>query len=80
MQVIPKVRYGKTLISQRQAFFEGLSTGLKNLSRKGKRPTVLRIGNKTGFVEGGLLLFESKKKAGNLYEDMNSTVFLSVVV
>lgn len=35
---------------------------------------MLHIGSETGFVEGGFLLFESKK-TGDYHEEMNSTVF-----
>ncbi|XP_050516569.1 uncharacterized protein LOC126891436 [Diabrotica virgifera virgifera] len=63
-----------SITSARQAHVEGLSTGLKHPSGKGKRLIVLHIGSKDGFVDNGLLLFESKK-TGDYHEDMNSDVF-----
>lgn len=41
---------------------------------KGKRLIITHIGNENGFVEGGLLVFESKK-TGDYHNDMNSNVF-----
>ena len=41
---------------------------------KGKRLIVTHIGSETGFVDGGLLIFESKK-TGEYHEDMNGEVF-----
>ena len=35
---------------------------------------ILHIGSEDGFVEGGLLIFESKKQ-GDYHEEMNSEVF-----
>jgi hypothetical protein len=46
--------------SSEQAFHKGLSTRLNNPLGKGKRPILLHIGNKDGFVKGRLLLFQSK--------------------
>ena len=60
--------------SCRQAFLDGLSTGFKAPSGKGKRFIVAHIGSMSGFVDGGLLLFESKK-TGDYHEDMNADVF-----
>lgn len=58
----------------RQAFLEGLSTGLKNPSGKGKRLIILHIGSDDGFVEDGLLVFESKQ-TGDYHADMNADLF-----
>lgn len=52
----------------------GLSPGLKNPSGKGKRLIITHIGSETGFVEGGLWVFESKK-GGDYHEEMNSDSF-----
>src|SRR5699024_12179643 len=49
--------------SRRQAFNEGLLTGLKNPTGKGQRLTILHIGNKHGFVDDGLLVFEGIKRS-----------------
>lgn len=56
-----KVWRDKTVVSARQAFLEGLSTGLPNPSGKGKRLIITHIGNEGGFLADGLLMFESKK-------------------
>ncbi|XP_072398233.1 uncharacterized protein [Diabrotica undecimpunctata] len=71
---VDRVWTDMSITSARQAYVEGLSTGLKQPSGKGKRLIVLHIGSKNGFVENGLLLFESKKN-GDYHEDMNSNVF-----
>lgn len=46
--------------SSRQAFLNGLSTGLKD-PQKGKRLIVTHIGSTDGFLEGGGWIFEAKK-------------------
>ncbi|XP_063911961.1 uncharacterized protein LOC135128812 [Zophobas morio] len=63
-----------TISSSREAFLNGLSTGLKDPSEKRKKFIILHIGSEDGFVEGGLLMFESKKQ-GDYHEEMNSEVF-----
>ena len=60
--------------NKKQAFLCGKSTGLKNPTGKGKRLIILHIGSDSGFVEGGLLVFESKR-TGDYHEDMNGDVF-----
>ncbi|GJQ75820.1 hypothetical protein Trydic_g17889 [Trypoxylus dichotomus] len=62
------------VLSHRQAFVEGITTGLKNPSGKGHRLIRLHIGNIGGFVENGLLLFEGKKTS-DYHEEMNCIVF-----
>ncbi|XP_072380521.1 uncharacterized protein [Diabrotica undecimpunctata] len=64
----------ETVKSSRQAFLSGLSASLKNPSGKGKRVILTHIGSETGFVEGGLWTFESKK-SGDYHEEMNSDGF-----
>lgn len=71
---VQKVWQDTNIQTPRQAFVNGLSTGLKNPSGKGKRLIVLHIGSEDGFVENALLLFESKK-TGDYHEEMNSEVF-----
>lgn len=72
--VVSKVWTDTTVTTARDAFIKGLSTGLKAPSGKGKRLIVLHIGSDDGFVEDGLLVFESKK-TGDYHEEMNSQVF-----
>ncbi|XP_072398085.1 uncharacterized protein [Diabrotica undecimpunctata] len=58
----------------RQAFVEGLSTGLRNPSGKGKRLIVLHVGSELGFINEGVLLFEGRKTE-DYHEEMNASVF-----
>lgn len=60
--------------SKRQAFLEGLSTGAKNPTSKGRRLIVVHIGNEDGFVEDGSWVFESKG-TGDYHESMDATHF-----
>lgn len=72
---VNKVWVDETVKTPRQAFLDGLSTGLKNPSGKGKRLIVLHIGSEEGFVaEDGLVVFESKKD-GDYHADMNADFF-----
>ncbi|KAJ8911495.1 hypothetical protein NQ315_010867 [Exocentrus adspersus] len=63
-----------TIRSKRQAFIEGLSTGLKNPSGKDCRLIILHIGSDSGFVDDCLPVFDGKKST-DYHEEMNSTVF-----
>ena len=69
-----KVWLDNNIKNRRQAFNEGLSTGLKNPTGKGKRLIILHVGSEKGFVDGGLLLFESKNTA-DYHQEMKATVF-----
>lgn len=71
---VNKVWQDLSVTSSRQAFLEGLSTGLKAPSGKGRRLIVTHIGSDTGFLDGGLLLFESKS-TGDYHEEMNAQTF-----
>lgn len=52
---------------------QGLSTGLKNPSGKGKRLIITHIGNENGFLEGGLWVFEGNKSGPEDYhKEMNA--------
>lgn len=57
-----RVWIDKTVKSHRDAFNRGLTTGSQNPTGRGKRLIVVHIGSTEGFVAGGLLCFESKKK------------------
>lgn len=70
-----KIWKDTTILNKRQAFVDGLSTGLRDPSGKGQRLIVLHIGSDSGFVDNGLLLFQSKK-TGDYHEDMNSQRFI----
>lgn len=58
----------------KQAFLSGLSTGIKSAVNKGKRLIVVHIGSEDGFVDGGLLVFKSKKY-DDYHNEMNGDVF-----
>lgn len=68
-----------TVTSHRHAFLNGLSTGAPNPTSKGKRLIVVHIGSSEGFVDGGLLVFESKKGSSDYHEEMNGDVFFDWV-
>ncbi|KRT80449.1 hypothetical protein AMK59_7684 [Oryctes borbonicus] len=57
--------------NRRQAFNDGLTTGICNPSGKERRLISLHIGSKAGFVENGLLLFEGKKTT-DYHEERNA--------
>lgn len=71
---IGKVWQDKNVKTARQAYLEGLSVGIKPPSGKGKRLIITHVGSTDGFVDGGLLTFESKH-TGDYHEDMNADVF-----
>ncbi|KAE9521448.1 hypothetical protein AGLY_018148 [Aphis glycines] len=64
-----------TITSHRDAFLKGMSTGSMNPSGKGKRLIVLHIGSEDGFVDNGLLCFESKKNSRDYHDEMNGQTF-----
>ncbi|XP_026324028.1 uncharacterized protein LOC113233205 [Hyposmocoma kahamanoa] len=61
--------------SSREAFLEGLTTGLKNPIGKERRLIISLVGSEEGFVDGGLLIFKSKKKTEDYHDEMNSDHF-----
>lgn len=71
---VGKVWQDLNIRSSRQAFMEGFSRGLSNPSGKGRRLIITHIGSESGFLDGGLNVFESRK-TGDYHEDMNSDVF-----
>lgn len=72
--IVQNMWQDKNITSARQAFIEGLSTGIKVPSGKGKRLIITHIGSEEGFLKEGLLTFESTR-TGDYHEDMNSDVF-----
>lgn len=64
-----------TVKSSRGAFLQGLTTGQKEPSGKGKRLIVLHIGSIDGFVPEGLLCFESKTNSTDYHDEMNGDTF-----
>lgn len=71
---VGKVWQDLNIKSSRQAFMEGFSQGLRNPSGKGRRLIITHIGSVSGFLDGGLNVFESRK-TGDYHEDMNADVF-----
>lgn len=71
---VSKFWQDKNVISHHQAVQEAWSTGLKPPSGKGRRLIITHIGSVNGFVEGGLLVFESKRTV-DYHEEMNADVF-----
>ena len=69
-----KVWQDLNITNLRQAFLDGFSTGLKAPSGKGRRLIITHIGSDSGFLIGGLNVFESRK-TGDYHEDMNAEVF-----
>ncbi|KAE9529194.1 hypothetical protein AGLY_011990 [Aphis glycines] len=61
--------------SHKDAFLKGLTTGARNPTGKGKRLIVVHIGSSQGFVDGGLLCFESKKNTSDYHDEMNGDTF-----
>ncbi|KAH9627805.1 hypothetical protein HF086_000190, partial [Spodoptera exigua] len=72
---VKKTWVDKKVTSSRQAFLEGLTTGLKNPSGKGKRLIISHIGSEEGFLEEGLMIFEAKKNCEDYHDEMNAVFF-----
>jgi len=70
-----KMGVGKTVKSHRDAFLSGLLTGAPNPTGKGKRLIIVHIGSEEGFVNGGLLIFESKKGSADYHDEINGNLF-----
>lgn len=60
--------------NSRDAYKDGLSTGAKEPTSKGKRLIVVHIGNENGFVDGCQWVFEAKK-TGDYHENMDAPHF-----
>lgn len=67
-----------TNVSKRDAYQKELTTGAVNSTGKGKgeRLIVVHIGSREGFVNGGLLCFESKTTSADYHTEINGTNFL----
>lgn len=66
-----KVWIDTTVKSHRNVFLKGLTVGPKNPTGKGKRVIVVHIGSDEGFVDGGLLCFESERNTLDYHDEMN---------
>nr|CAI5867612.1 unnamed protein product [Callosobruchus analis] len=71
---VTKVLQDKRITNARQAYIEGLSTGLNAPTGKGRRLIITHIGGDKGFVDGGLLVFVSNSTK-DYHEEMTSDVF-----
>ena len=71
-----KIWQDKNIQSSRQAFIEGLSTGLKIPAGKGRTFIITHIGSENGLVNvnDGLLELESKSTK-DYHEEMTADVF-----
>lgn len=59
----------------RQAFNEGLTTGIKPPTSRGPRYVLLHAGSKNGFVKGAEMTFLAKKSSGDYHEEMDGPLF-----
>jgi len=64
-----------TITSHRDAFLKRMSTGSVDPTGKVKRLIVLHIGSEDGFVDNGLLCFESKKNSRDHHDEINGETF-----
>ena len=71
---VQKIWQDNNIQNSRQVFIEGLSTGLKIPAGKGRRLIMTHVGSESGFVNGGLLEFESKSTK-DYHEEMTADVF-----
>uniref|UniRef100_A0A6P7GS61 Uncharacterized protein LOC114346072 n=1 Tax=Diabrotica virgifera virgifera TaxID=50390 RepID=A0A6P7GS61_DIAVI len=71
---VSKIWQDTTVTSHRQAFVDGLSTGLRGPTGKGQRLIVAHIGSDSGFLNDSALVFVSKK-TGDYHEDMDAQHF-----
>ncbi|XP_072389489.1 uncharacterized protein [Diabrotica undecimpunctata] len=69
-----KIWVDTTVKTSRQAFLDGLTTGLENPSGKGKILIICHIGSNDGFVPNALWAFESNK-SGDYHELMTGQSF-----
>nr|CAD7588903.1 unnamed protein product [Timema genevievae] len=60
-----------TIQSSRQAFLEGLSTGMKPPRARGPRFVMVHAGNGNGFVEGAELTFLYKKNTADTHDKIS---------
>lgn len=73
--VSSKVCIDTTVQSSQTPFSTGLPTGTVNSSATDKRLIVVHIGSKDGFVQGGLLCFESEKNTQDYHDEINENSF-----
>jgi transposase len=71
-----KVWLDSSIRSSRDAYQKELTVGATNPTGKGKRLIVVHIGSRDGFVNGGLLCFESKTNSADYHNEMNGENFL----
>lgn len=55
----------------KQAFLEGLTTGLKAPTGKGSRLIITHAGSEKGFVDSACEIFKAKKSVGDYHSEMN---------
>ena len=65
----------KDIKSPREAFHEGLMTGLKNPTGRGGRLIILHVGNENGFIEDCGLVFRTSGVKADYHGDMTGDTF-----
>lgn len=65
-----------TVETTKQAFLNGLSTGLKQPAGKGERLIITHAGSSQGgLIPDAQLIFKAKRKDGDYHGEMNATVY-----
>lgn len=64
-----------TIQNSRQAFIEGLSTGLKSPTGLGPRFALVHAGDDNGFVSGAEYTFLCKKNTADVHHEMDSETY-----
>jgi hypothetical protein len=64
--------------SKTRPYVSGLPTGLKETNGKGRRLTIVPTGRDLGFIDGGLLVFESKSTRA-YQEEIKGELFLTCI-
>ncbi len=74
--VVNKTWQDTSIKSSKQAFMEGLTTGLKQPSGKGERLIITHAGTPDGgFIPNAGLIFRAKRTNGDYHGEMNSSVY-----
>ena len=63
--------------SSKQAFMEGLTTGLQAPTTRGEQLILLHVGSEAGFLEDAICLFRVRKGSGDYHDEMDVS-FLKV--
>jgi hypothetical protein len=69
----PKAWFDTNVKCKRQAFLEGVTTGLRDPIGKGER--LIHVGNENGFLDGADLVFRTSGNRADYHGDMNEELF-----